>query len=44
MFHEDSTTIVAVNSFVQSSNCTGNGWSYRVDLARSQDWVNGFLS
>lgn len=40
VFRGDTDVIVAVNSFVLNSNCTGNGFSYRVDTAHAQDFIN----
>lgn len=39
VFLGDSNVVVAVNSFVLNSNCTGNGFSYRVDTAYAQSFI-----
>lgn len=38
-----SDTILAVNSYVTNSNCSGVGYSSRVDLPEILEWVNGYL-
>ena len=37
-------TVIAVNSYVTNSNCSGVGYSARVDRADVLDWIEGFLS
>jgi hypothetical protein len=37
-------TVLAVNSYVTNSNCTGAGYSYRVDTQPVLDWIASFLS
>jgi hypothetical protein len=36
-------TVLAVNSFVTNSNCTGVGYDTRVDVQARLDWINGFV-
>lgn len=36
-------TVLAVNSYVTNANCTGNGYSARVDVPDVLDWIRGFL-
>jgi hypothetical protein len=36
-------TVLAVNSYVTNSNCSGVGYSSRVDIPAVLDWINGFL-
>jgi hypothetical protein len=36
-------TVLAVNSYVTNYNCTGVGYSSRVDIPEVLDWINGFL-
>ncbi len=36
-------TVLGVNSYVTNSNCSGNGYSQRVDLPEVLDWINSFL-
>lgn len=36
-------TVLAVNSYVTSSNCSGVGYSSRVDIPEVLDWVRSFL-
>jgi hypothetical protein len=36
-------TVLAVNSYVTNSNCTGVGYSFRVDTPEVLDWIAGFL-
>jgi hypothetical protein len=38
-----TNTVLAVNSYVTNSNCTGVGYSSRVDIPEVLDWINGFL-
>lgn len=42
-YPEDSNHVVAVVSFGMNGNCKGEDWSYRVDTAYAQDFVNEFL-
>jgi hypothetical protein len=35
-------TVLAVNSYVTSSNCSGETYSSRVDLPEILDWINSF--
>jgi hypothetical protein len=42
VFRENSNVVVAVISFGLNSNCTGNGFSYRVDTAHAQDFINSY--
>jgi hypothetical protein len=37
-------TVLAVNSYVTNINCSGVGYSSRVDIPEILDWINGFLS
>ncbi len=37
-------TVIAVNSYVTNTNCTGVGYSGRVDRADVLSWIEGFLS
>lgn len=39
-----TTTVLAVNSYVTNSNCTGVGYSARVDVPEVLEWINSFLS
>ena len=34
--------VLAVNSYVTNSNCSGVGYSSRVDIQEVLDWINGF--
>jgi hypothetical protein len=36
-------TILAVNSYVTNINCSGVGYSARVDIPEVLEWINGFL-
>ena len=36
-------TVLAVNSYVTNSNCSGVGYSSRVDIPEVLDWINSFL-
>lgn len=42
VFLADTTTIVAVNSFVLNNQCMGSGFSYRTDTADSLAFIDGF--
>jgi len=37
-------TVLAVNSYVTNSNCSGVGYSSRVDIPEVLAWINGFLA
>jgi hypothetical protein len=39
----DTTTVLGVNSYVTNSNCTGVGYSARVDTPEVLAWIGGFL-
>jgi hypothetical protein len=36
-------TVLSVNSYVTNGNCTGVGYSSRVDIPSVLNWINGFL-
>ena len=36
-------TVLAVNSYVTNSNCSGVGYSQRVDIPEVLEWIQGFL-
>jgi hypothetical protein len=36
-------TVLAVNSYVTNINCSGVGYSSRVDIPEVLEWINGFL-
>ncbi len=38
-----TNTVLGVNSYVTNSNCSGNGYSYRVDQPAVLNWIDGFL-
>jgi hypothetical protein len=38
-----TTTVLAVNSYVTNSNCSGVGYSARVDTPEVLEWINSFL-
>jgi hypothetical protein len=38
-----TNTVLAVNSYVTNSNCTGVGYSQRVDTPDVLAWINGFM-
>lgn len=38
-----TNTVLAVNSYVTNNNCSGVGYSFRVDTADVLTWVNSFL-
>jgi hypothetical protein len=42
-YPEDSNVMVAVVSFGMNWNCKGSDWSYRADIATTQDFINSFL-
>jgi hypothetical protein len=35
--------MLAVNSYVTNSNCTGVGYAARVDTLEVLEWINSFL-
>ena len=37
-----TNTIVAVNSYVTNINCSGIGYSSRVDIPEVLEWINSF--
>ena len=37
-------TVLAVNSYVTNVNCSGVGYSQRVDIPEVLDWINSFTS
>ena len=41
---DDSATVLAVNSWVKNWSCGGQGFSYRVDTAEVQAWMESVLS
>lgn len=38
-----TSTVLAVNSFVTNSNCSGVGYDTRVDVESRLDWISTFL-
>ena len=38
-----TNTVLAVNSYVTNANCSGVGYSSRVDIQEVLDWINTFL-
>ena len=38
-----TNTVLAVNSYVTNANCSGVGYSARVDIPEVLGWINGFL-
>lgn len=40
----ESDTVLAVNSYVTNGNCSGVGYSSRVDIPDVLDWIEDFLS
>ncbi len=38
-----TNTVLAVNSYVTNVNCSGVGYSARVDIPEVLDWIKGFL-
>jgi len=38
-----TSTVLSVNSYVTNVNCSGVGYSARVDIPEVLDWINGFL-
>jgi hypothetical protein len=37
-------TVLAVNSYVTNINCSGNGYSARVDIPEVLDWIDGLVN
>ncbi len=37
-------TVMGVNSYVTNINCSGVGYSQRVDIPDVLEWINGFMS
>jgi V8-like Glu-specific endopeptidase len=44
VFAGDTTTILAVNSWVKNWSCGGQGFSYRVDTTAVQEWMESILA
>ncbi len=40
---KDTATVLAVNSYVTNYNCSGVGYSSRVDIQEVLDWIAGFM-
>ncbi len=40
---QGTNSVLAVNSYLTNSNCTGVGYSYRIDTPEELAWINGFL-
>jgi hypothetical protein len=38
-----TNTVLAVNSYVTNMNCSGVGYSSRVDIPAVLAWINGFV-
>jgi hypothetical protein len=38
-----TNTVLAVNSFVTNINCSGNGYSSRVDIPEVLEWIDSFM-
>jgi hypothetical protein len=38
-----TNTVLAVNSYVTNVNCSGVGYSARVDVPEVLEWIEGFL-
>src|SRR5262245_34091305 len=38
-----TNTVLGVNSYVTNSNCTGVGYSFRIDTPDVLEWINSFL-
>lgn len=38
-----TSTVLAVNSYVTNVNCSGVGYSFRVDTPKVLEWINSFL-
>ena len=43
IFAGDTSTVIAVNSWVQNWSCGGLGFPYRVDTAEVQEWMESIL-
>jgi len=43
VFLGDTNVVVAVDSFVMNSNCTGSGFAYRTDIFDAQSFILPFL-
>jgi V8-like Glu-specific endopeptidase len=43
IFAGDTSTVLAVNSFVKNWSCGGQGFPYRVDTQEVQDWMQSIL-
>lgn len=41
---EGTNTVLAVNSYVTNGNCSGVGYSSRIDIAEVLDWIGGFTN
>jgi hypothetical protein len=39
----ETDTVLAVNSYVTNYNCSGVGYSSRVDIPEILEWINGFM-
>ena len=39
----DSNIVLAVNSYVTNVNCSGVGYSSRVDIQEVLDWINSLM-
>lgn len=39
----ETNTVLAVNSYVTNINCSGVGYSSRIDIQEVLDWINSFL-
>ena len=37
-------TVLAVNSYVTNGNCSGVGYSSRVDIPEVLEWIEGFIN
>jgi hypothetical protein len=44
VFADDTDTVLAVNSWVKNWSCGGQGFSYRVDTAAVQEWMESILA
>jgi hypothetical protein len=44
VFADDTSTVLAVNSWVKNWSCGGQGFSYRVDTAAVQNWMRSILA
>lgn len=44
VFADDSNSVLAVNSWVKNWSCGGQGFSYRVDTAEVQAWMESILA